>query len=95
MRIAASTPEALQLLHNIASTAVTWSSGRLDVFGLGSNNALYHKWYQRQWGPSQNDWEYLGGTFSSQPEAVSWGPNRIDIFGLGTNNQMYHKYWNG
>ncbi|KGQ00691.1 hypothetical protein PAAG_12647 [Paracoccidioides lutzii Pb01] len=33
-------------------------------FGLGTNKALYHKWWNGAWGPSQSDWENLRGTFT-------------------------------
>jgi Repeat of unknown function (DUF346) len=57
---------------------------------------MYHKaWDGRDWFPSHEDWEPLGGVFNSPPAAVSWGENRLDIFGLGTDNRMYHKAWNG
>jgi hypothetical protein len=47
------------------STARRWSSlggaNRLDVFGLGTDDGMYHKaWNGSNWSPS---WESLGGTF--------------------------------
>jgi hypothetical protein len=75
-------------------SAVSWSIDRLDIFGLGTDDAMYHKaWTGSAWAPSTTGWEYLGGRFNSPPSAVSWGPGRLDIFGLGTNNNMYHKSW--
>jgi hypothetical protein len=79
-----------------SSAVASWGSNRLDIFGLGTDNQMYHKaWNGTSWEPSQTDWQPLGGTFNSPPAAVSWGSNRLDIFGLGTDNQMYHKAWNG
>jgi Pro-kumamolisin, activation domain/Repeat of unknown function (DUF346) len=73
-----------------------WAANRLDVFDLGTDNQMYHKyWDGSKWGPSPTGWEALGGVFTSPPSAVAWGANRLDIFGLGTDRQMYHKYWNG
>jgi len=75
---------------------VAWSANRLDIFGLGTDRQMYHKyWDGSHWGPSPTGWEPLGGIFSSPPAAAAWGPNRLDIFGLGTDRQMYHKYWDG
>jgi hypothetical protein len=67
------------------------------LFGLGTNNAMYHKWYDTNggWGPSPTDWEYQGGVCSSPPTAVSAGVGRLDIFVLGTDEGMYRKSWNG
>jgi hypothetical protein len=71
---------------------VSWAANRLDIFGIGTDGAAYHKyWDGRAWGPSQTGWEYLGGGFNSALEAAAWGQNRLDIFGLGTDNGMYHK----
>jgi hypothetical protein len=75
---------------------VSWDPNRLDIFGLGTDNQMYHKyWNGSAWGPSVTGWEALGGIFGSAPAVVSWGANRLDIFGLGTNNSMFHKAWNG
>src|SRR3712207_8302129 len=45
----------------------SWASGRLDVFGRGQDNALWHKWFDNGW----SDWESLGGGLSSEPDARS------------------------
>ncbi|SDH88630.1 Repeat of unknown function, partial [Paraburkholderia steynii] len=79
----------------IAVSSVSWGPNRLDIFGLGTDNQMFHKAWARAWSPSPKDWEPLGGRFNSSPAAVSWGPNRLDIFGLGTDNQMFHKAWAG
>lgn len=71
----------------------TWASNRLDIFGIGTDNAMYHKsWNGSQWSSS---WEALGSVFNSSPSAVAWSTNRLDIFALGTDNAMYHKAWTG
>ena len=73
----------------------SWSSGRLDVFVRGTDNALWHKWFSNGW----SGWESLGGILTSDPVAVSWGPNRIDVFVRGTDNALWHKWfsngWSG
>ncbi len=78
-----------------APTAVSWSNGRIDVFGRGSDNALYHKWFDGGW----SGWESLGGTLTSGPGASSWASGRLDLFVRGTDNAMYHKWfqsgWSG
>lgn len=47
----------------------SWASGRLDVFVRGTDNAMWHKWFDRKW----SSWESLGGMLTSAPGAVSWG----------------------
>jgi hypothetical protein len=75
---------------------VAWGANRLDVFVLGTDTAVYHKWWDgSNWGPSLTDWEYMGGACMSPPEVIAWGPNRLDLFVLGTDSALYHKWWDG
>ncbi|MDV3425861.1 MAG: DUF346 domain-containing protein [Bacillota bacterium] len=70
----------------------SWAPNRLDTFVRGTDNALYHKWWN---GSRWSDWENLGGNLTSAPSAVSWGNNRIDVFARGQGNRLYHLWWNG
>jgi Repeat of unknown function (DUF346) len=38
----------------------SWAAGRLDIFSEGTDNQIYHKWFDGGWGPSKTDWESLG-----------------------------------
>jgi hypothetical protein len=69
--------------------AASWAAGRLDVFVRGTDNVLYHRWYDGAW----HGFEGLGGTLTSDPTAVSWGSGRIDVFARGTNNHLIHKWF--
>jgi hypothetical protein len=71
---------------------VAWAPNRLDVFALGTDSALYHRWWN---GSTWGGWESLGGTLASPPEVVSWGTNRLDVFALGTDHALWHRWWNG
>ncbi len=74
-------------------TVSSWGDNRLDVFVRGTDNALWHKWWDgSSW---SSGWENLGGVLTSAPGAVSWGPNRIDVFVKGTDNALWHKWWDG
>lgn len=69
--------------------------GRLDVFGLGADDQMFHRSFDgNRWTPD-NGWEGLGGRFITPPSAVSWGANRLDVFGLGTDKQMFHRFFDG
>ncbi|MEO6798001.1 MAG: glycosyl hydrolase family 18 protein [Candidatus Dormibacter sp.] len=70
----------------------SWGSNRLDVFARGTDNALWHKWWD---GRAWSAWELQGGQIASDPAAVSWGINRIDVFARGTNNALLHRWWDG
>lgn len=69
----------------------SWSKSRLDVFARGTDNALWHKWFDGSW----HNWESLGGTLTSAPSAVSWSSGRIDVFVRGTGNALWHKWFDG
>ncbi|HTD21109.1 MAG TPA: hypothetical protein VK738_00485 [Terriglobales bacterium] len=73
----------------------------LEIFGLGTDNHIYHKRLDGQaWDASEGgDWEDLGmangHTFSSPPAVVAWDANRLDVFALNDGNNMMHKIWDG
>jgi len=70
---------------------VSWGDGRTDVFVRGTDNALWHKWFNGTW----SGWESLGGVLSSGPDVSSWAAGRLDIFVRGTDNALWHKWFNG
>src|SRR5215469_3404740 len=71
---------------------VAWAPNRLDIFVVGTDSALWHRWWDgSQWG----SWESLGGIIVSPPEVVSWNTNRLDIFALGTDHALWHRWWDG
>jgi hypothetical protein len=73
--------------------AVSWGSGRIDVFVHGSDDDhLYDKVYDADHGGWHN-WLDLGGTLLYSPAAASWGPGRIDVFAIGTDQQMWTKVY--
>ena len=67
---------------------VSWDTNRLDIFALGTDHALWHRWWN---GSAWGGWESLGGILTSPVTAVSWAPNRLDIFGLGTDHALWHR----
>ena len=75
-----------------APGAVSWGFNRIDVFVKGTDNALWHKWWN---GASWSGWESLGGVLTSAPTVSSWGDNRLDVFVKGTDNALWHKWWDG
>jgi hypothetical protein len=75
---------------------VAWGPNRLDIFVVGIDGALYHKWWDGSaWGPSVTGWESLGGVCASSPAAVSWAPDRLDVFVIGTDGALWHRWWDG
>ena len=72
--------------------AVAWGPNRLDVFVVGTDSAMWHRWWD---GAAWGGWESLGGILESPPQAVAWGPNRLDVFAVGTDLAMWHRWWDG
>ena len=75
---------------SLAPTAVSWGSGRVDVFERGADNNIYHKWFANG---GWSGWENLGGTTYDAPAVSSWGAGRLDLFVRGTDNVIYHKWY--
>ncbi len=71
---------------------VAWAPNRLDIFVVGTDSALWHRWWD---GSAWGGWESLGGVLTTPPEVVSWGTNRLDVFALGTDHALWHRWWDG
>jgi Repeat of unknown function (DUF346) len=65
--------------------AVSWGTNRMDIFAVGPDTTLWHRWWDGQiW----NDWESLGGALASAPSAVSWAPERLDVFAQALTGEV-------
>jgi len=93
--------DGLELWHNwqslggileSAPVTVSWGPNRFDTFAIGTNSALFHRWWD---GHAWGGWESLGGLCQSAPSVVSWEPGRLDIFVVGTDSGLYHRWWDG
>jgi len=74
---------------------VSWEPHRLDVFGVGADNAMHHFWWDGTL-PPPHQWvaSSLGGSFSSSPPAVvSRGQNMLDVFAVWEDGTMRYKGW--
>jgi hypothetical protein len=69
-----------------APSVASWGSGRLDVFARGSDNALWHMWFDAS---GWHGFERLGGNLVSAPAAASWGPGRIDVVAVQRDGRLY------
>ena len=69
--------------------SVSWAPGRLDVFARGTDDQLWHKYYDNGW----SGWEPLGGVLSSAPTVASWAPGRLDVFVRDGAGALAHRYY--
>ncbi|KAI4213352.1 MAG: hypothetical protein LQ351_004093 [Letrouitia transgressa] len=85
------------LNHDLAPTVTSWNPGRLDIFAIGTDAKLHHKYYDGiNWVPEGGKTENLGGSLHSAPAAVAWGANRFDIFAISKETSgLSHLYWDG
>jgi uncharacterized protein YvpB len=75
-----------------APAAASWGPGRMDVFVRGTDNALWHLWWNAAgWG----GWESLGGSLASAPAVAAWSTNRLDVFARGTDGTLQHIWSDG
>jgi hypothetical protein len=69
---------------------------RLNVFIIGADNAVYHKW-QNTLGTITNDWSEwhsLGGNIkpNTDPAVIPNSDARLELFVIGADNKLYHKW---
>ncbi|WP_437721381.1 trypsin-like peptidase domain-containing protein [Sorangium sp. So ce861] len=64
---------------------------RLVVFAKGSDNAIWHKYYDGGW----SSWTSLGGSLTSAPSATLTREGRLTVFAKGSDNAIWHKYYEG
>ena len=52
-------------MKTLAIAVASWGANRLDIFGLGTDDQMYHKaWDGSAWWPSETGWQPLGGKFN-------------------------------
>ncbi len=78
--------------ETIPFSSCAWSANRLDNFVRGTDQALWHKWWD---GHAWGGWESLGGIIRGKPVCVAWGANRLDVFARGSDNALWHRWWDG
>jgi hypothetical protein len=79
------------ITFTLSPAVVSWGPDRIDLFGRGSDGAIYHNYWDGTW----HTFESLGGNFLYGPAVSSWGAGRLDVFAIGTDGALYHNYWDG
>jgi hypothetical protein len=65
--------------------------GRLELFGRGADDALWHIW-QKSAGGGWSGWASLGGNLTSEPVVVSNADGRLEAFARGTDDALWHTW---
>jgi len=74
-------------------SVVRSSDGRLEVFGRGADNAIWHKYQSEANSPDWAPWMSLGSgvKFTSSPVAILSSEGFIHVFAKGADNSLMHK----
>ena len=76
------------------SCVVCNSDGRLEVFGVGGNRAIWHNWQKAAHSGPWSGWASLGGVLTSDPVVIDNSDGRLELFARGTDNALWHKWQN-
>jgi hypothetical protein len=70
--------------------ATTWGPGRLDLFWVDDDRALWHS------ASVEGVWtepESLGGQLASGPAVVSWAVDEMEVFAVMDDGELWNRYW--
>ncbi|KAJ9614397.1 hypothetical protein H2200_002533 [Cladophialophora chaetospira] len=81
--------------YQLGIAASARSSTNIDIFVVGTDRALYHKYHETdmEWGPGSVTWEPQSGGLISAPTVSTWAADRLDIWVIGDDYRIYQKYW--
>ncbi len=68
------------------------ADGRLEVFIVGQNKQLYHRYQTASKADWNSEWLSLGGSWDGNPTVISNADGRLEVFIVGQNKQLYHRY---
>jgi Domain of Unknown Function (DUF1080)/F5/8 type C domain/Bacterial Ig domain len=78
------------ILNNTNPAAALNSQGQLQVFVVGSNNAIFYKFQVTPGSSSWAGYVGLGGFVISDPVVATNSDGRLELFVLGSNHALYH-----
>lgn len=67
------------------------NSGRVVLFAVDSDGAVYHMWQAEPGSQSWSDWVSLGGTEQQKIEVNKNFQGRLFLFSIGGDNRVYEK----
>ncbi|MCC8467145.1 MULTISPECIES: PLL family lectin [Photorhabdus] len=70
------------------------SDGRIEVFGVGGDNAVWRNGQTTHTGASWTGWSSLGGSVTSKPAAYLNSDGQLEVFVRGSDNALWHNWQN-
>ena len=67
------------------------ADGRLELFGRGGDNGLWHNWQTAPGGDDWAGWQPLGGHVTSDPISRVYSDGRIVVFVRGPDNAVWFR----
>ena len=74
------------------STPCLNSDGRIEVFGVGTDNAMYHNWQTAAHSGPWSGWASLGGGVTSDPAVFVNSDGRMEMFARGMDDALWHNW---
>lgn len=71
-------------------TAILNDDERPELFALGFDDQIHHKWKQHD--GSWSNWVGMGGNFTSGAQAIRNIDGRVEVFAIGRDDQLYHNW---
>jgi len=78
-------------LERVSSVAFN-SDGRLEVFAVGGDRAVWHNWQTAPHAGPWSGWASLGGLVTSDPAALDNSDGRLEVFARGADNALWHNW---
>lgn len=73
--------------------AVSWGSGRIDLFWTAEDRTLMHRSWAAIGGWSAS--ESLGGELAAPVAVTAWAEDQMEVFAVFPDGQLWDRYWDG
>lgn len=84
-------PSPITTNQRVGRKVMRNADGRMEVFMIGSDHALRHKWQVAVNG-GWSDWESLGGNLVSEPVVGMNADGRLEVFAIAAHRALVHKW---
>jgi GH25 family lysozyme M1 (1,4-beta-N-acetylmuramidase) len=88
--LSGATPPAATSSAELASSVVPNRDGRLEAFGRGTDDALWHIWQETPGGAWEGGWSSLGGKIAGDPVTLQNQDGRLEAFAAAADGAVYH-----
>jgi acylphosphatase len=85
-------PTGFAVALSTAVAAACNADGRIEMFGVGTDNALWHIWQTVPHAGPWSAWASLGGVLTSEPAVALNSDGRLEVFVRGTDNALWHTW---